>query len=293
MSPKCPIVISFAILLASCATVWAEDVAGTESPPALDWKADYRTAYREAIAAKQMLFLFARDPKSTAADAFAKTVLDDAKVRQELAGVTLCELPLDFELEKEGEREKLFTHDAFRYLRGGSGIVLIDLRDEQSKHFGNVVSTFPLRTATSLNATKMLTILRLPPGTLTQRTLIYAVRTHPENPGSAKGTFEPILAEEVESHAMKQATINLQGHHAWETRFHRINGRLGRGLVAREVCAESWPGQDLIEAAEECVHSWRQSPGHWEIVSANAPVFGYDMKLGTRGIWYGTGIMAR
>ena len=33
----------------------------------------------------------------------------------------------------------------------------------------------------------MAVILDLPPGTLTQRTLIYAVRTHPERPASADG----------------------------------------------------------------------------------------------------------
>ena len=61
-------------------------------------------------------------------------------------------------------------------------------------------------------------------------------------------------------------------------------------MLSREVCAESWPGQRLVEAAEECVHSWRQSSGHWEAVSGQHVCFGYDMKLGASGVWYATGI---
>ena len=60
-----------------------------------------------------------------------------------------------------------------------------------------------------------------------------------------------------------QAAILLQGHHGWDSGFHRINARLPNGLVAKEVVAESWPNETLIEACIDCVDSWRQSPGHW------------------------------
>ena len=64
----------------------------------------------------------------------------------------------------------------------------------------------------------------------------------------------------------------------------------GTRAVGAEVVAESWPGQDLVDAAEEAVHSWRQSPGHWSAVRSRQPVFGYDIKRGLNGIWYATGI---
>lgn len=38
-------------------------------------------------------------------------------------------------------------------------------------------------------------------------------------------------------------------------------------MLSREVCAENWMGQLLVEAAGECVHSWRQVSGHWEAVT--------------------------
>lgn len=136
-------------------------------------------------------------------------------------------------------------------------------------------------------------MLDLPPGTLTQRTLIYAVRTHPERPESTDGQPDPYLFDEAESHSEYQARIRLQGHHAWESRFHRINARLPAGCLASEVCAESWPGQGLLESAIECVRCWRFSSGHWSAVRQRHQVYGYDMKRGDNGVWYATGIFGR
>jgi len=56
------------------------------------------------------------------------------------------------------------------------------------------------------------------------------------------------------------------------------------------VCAESWPGQGLLRAALECVRCWRLSPGHWRAVSSRSDAYGYDIKRGSNGVWYATGI---
>ena len=133
----------------------------------------------------------------------------------------------------------------------------------------------------------------LPPGTPTQLALISAIRTHPDAPTSTNGTFDPMLAKEAERHSLHQARIQRQGHHNWDQRFRRINAALPAGFTAIEVCAESWPGQTLAEAATECVNSWRQSPGHWKAVSEGYPLYGYDMKRGRNGIWYATGIFGQ
>ena len=72
--------------------------------------------------------------------------------------------------------------------------------------------------------------------------------------------------------------------------FQQIIGQLPDGLVAIEVCAESWPGQEFVDAAIECVQSWSHSSGHWAAVSGEHPLYGYDMKRGGDGVWYATGI---
>ena len=146
---------------------------------------------------------------------------------------------------------------------GRPGIAMIDFAHADPNLHGYVTSTFPLTSTLAYTPQQMLVILDLPAGTLTQRTLIYAVRVHPEHPASTSGQLDQHLVAEAQSHSENQARMLLQGHHNWETRFHRINAILPAGLCAREVCAESWPGQGLVEGAIECVRSWRCSSGHW------------------------------
>lgn len=57
-------------------------------------------------------------------------------------------------------------------------------------------------------------------------------------------------------------------------------------------CIQAWGITDSVEAAEECVASWHQSPGHWKAVSSGQAVYAYDMKQGSNGVWYATGILA-
>jgi len=91
----------------------------------------------------------------------------------------------------------------------------------------------------------------------------------------------------------------VQGHQQWESRFHRIISRLtgrGRGRAMSpapiEVVAESWPNQNLVDSCVDCVDSWRHSSGHWAAVNGEHDSYGYDIQLGTNGIWYATGIFS-
>ena len=130
----------------------------------------------------------------------------------------------------------------------------------------------------------------LPAGTLTQRSLILAVRVHPEHPQSTQGTCDPQLCREAAAHSGHQASIRRQGHHNWQTRSQRIAA--GRGGAA-EVCAESWENQDLLDSCVDCVASWRQSSGHWNAVRSPQAAYGYDIRRGSNGIWYATGIFLK
>jgi uncharacterized protein YkwD len=101
-----------------------------------------------------------------------------------------------------------------------------------------------------------------------------------------------LLEKEAQAQSQYQADIGVQGHHNWDSRFQRISGQLTGYAPPSEVVAESWPGQDLMDSCVDCVASWRQSPGHWSAVSGRHRVFGYDIRRGHNGIWYGTGIFA-
>jgi len=271
----------------------AEDAPTTEISPATEtsWHTDYRRAMDVAKEQGKMLLIFFHDPQDVQkSDRFEAETLDNPAVRTKLQDYVCARLPLQTKIVVGGKELTLLKHEAFREMLGKPGVAILDLTSPDSKHYGYVVSTFPLTERLRYSPEKMQVILDLPPGTLTQRTMIYAVRTHPDKPASTDGTMDPNLLSEAESHSQYQARIRLQGHHRWAARFPRINALLPQGLTAREVCAESWPGENLVEAAIECVRCWRLSSGHWSAVRARQGRYGYDIKRGGNGIWYATGI---
>jgi hypothetical protein len=175
-------------------------------------------------------------------------------------------------------------------MRRGPGIFVVDHAHPELA--GRIVSVLP-RTPGKyyrFSPDHIDQLATLPTGTLTQRSLILAVRIHPEHPQSTQGTCDPSLCQEAAAHSSHQARIRKQGHHGWETRSQRIAG--GRGGAA-EVCAESWENQDLLDSCVDCVASWRQSPGHWNAVRSPQAAYGYDIRRGSNGIWYATGIFLR
>lgn len=253
------------------------------------WHDDYLTGLRAAREAKQLYLIWFADEKDEAAnEKFAASVLQSADVLPLLAEMTLAKVSTAATIEKDDKQIKLLEHATLKEMLGGPGLAMIDFRDEEHKYHACFVSIYPFRRG-AITVPKLKVLCELPAGTLTQRTLMFAVRTHPAKPASAWSPHSEYLAREAEKHSRHQASINLQGHHNWEARFHQINAGLGVG-GAKEVCAESWPGQSLLDAAIECVDSWSQSSGHWAAVSTRHAYFGYDMKRGTNGVWYATGI---
>lgn len=284
--------------LSICIAILSADVpvgvgssASTNSP--ITWAADYGSAMETAEASGKLTLLWFYDPKPTDENArFENEVLRQPRIATFIEEHFIpVKLPTHAVIRTDNKEIKLLEHGAFAEMLGCPGLAIIDMTEKDGPHHRQVVSIYPFEKQ-PISAERLLTLLELPRGSLTQRTLIFAVRTHAERPASAASQFSPILAHETESHANHQASITLQGHHNWENRFHAINAQLKGGLLAQEVCAESWPGQNLVEAAEECVHSWRQSPGHWQAVSGKSELFGYDMKKGRNGVWYAAGIFA-
>ncbi|NLX99053.1 MAG: hypothetical protein GXY83_23170 [Rhodopirellula sp.] len=265
-------------------------VTRAESTP-LEWSTDYAEATEKARQEGRMLLVYFHDgAKQPCCLSFEEQTLGDPNIVARLQDYVLARLPLDVCVASDDGEVPLIRHPAFREMQDQPGLAIVDYAHRELKSYGNVVSAFPFLGGRAYSTAEMAVILDLPPGTLTQRTMIYAVRTHPERPASTNGQFDPHLAEEAERHSRHQANIGVQGHHNWDSRFHHINATLPPGLLAAEVCAESWRGQGLLQAAIECVRCWRTSSGHWSRVRSPQRVFGYDMKQGNNGIWYATGI---
>jgi hypothetical protein len=258
------------------------------------WRTDYGQAKTEASQSRRDLCLFFRDPDREPSPRKLDGTLADLESEKHVSQrFVFADLPLSAAVERDGGLQRLVDHPAFAELHRAPGLAILDLSDPTSRTCGQVVSVYPFPPGELVPPAHLSALLDLPHGSLTQRTLILAVRIHPESPQSTAGELSPLLSAEAEKHSRHQASIKLQGHHQWASRFHRINAELPTGLLAQEVCAESWPGQGLWAAARECVHSWRQSPGHWEAVRTSPPLFAYDMARGANGVWYATGIVAR
>jgi hypothetical protein len=272
----------------------SEDEALAPAPESgsLAWYTDYGQAMEAAIEQQRMLFIFFFDPqKPDAHRAFEEQSLADPRNREVLArDYVAARLPIDTTITSGGKPTELLKHPAYAEMLGRSGVAVLDFAHPEAEYFGRVVSTFPFVSGRYYSKPVLSTVLTLPPGTLTQRTMIYAVRIHPEAPASTQGQFNGVLADEANRHSTHQAAILVQGHHNWESRFHRINARLSSGVLAEEVVAESWPSENLVDACVDCVDSWRHSPGHWQAVRTRHPLFGFDIQRGRNGIWYATGI---
>lgn len=284
------LVVALCILAGTATTLAGDETSTTLYVPEI--YTDYCEAYREAAARRQMLLIyFHRSQPAGTTDTFESKVLLAPALRSQLENYVVAKLPVTATSGIGEQPVRLLSHPAFSEMLGLPGVAIIDLAHVNSRHYGHVVSVFPFKAGRQLGQRELGAMLDLPPGSLTQRTLIFAVRIHPERPASVEGRFSTLLASESEKHSRYQAALGVQGHHNWDQRFQSISARIG--MPAQEVCAESWPGQDLVEAALECVDSWRQSPGHWNALRSRAAWFGFDMKRGRNGIWYGTGIFAR
>jgi len=259
----------------------------------IEWVTDYHLGLDQAEERGVLALIWFFDPHSENQNTrFKGDVLTQPEFYEVISQQFVAiKLPRNAAVTSSGQEITLLEHSSFAEMQGAAGLAIVDMTEPNGPLYRQVVSVYPFIHG-PITAEKLAVLLSLPPGTLTQRTLIFAVRTHTESPASTTGDLSPLLAHETESHARHQARIKLQGHHNWDARFHSINAQLPGGLLACEVCAESWPGQNLLDAAYECVHSWRQSPGHWSAVSSRQALFGYDMQRGANGVWYATGIFA-
>ncbi|MDX1964069.1 MAG: hypothetical protein SFX18_13025 [Pirellulales bacterium] len=265
----------------------------------ITWLTDYGAAMKEAEQDKKyllMLFEPATDRAGHAADVLRQ--LQDPRHAKSLSNFVLLRQSLEQTISSSGKKIRLISHASFGEMQGQAGLAVIDLANPNTPHYRQVVSQVPFSAGKYYRYEKSAVpaLLSLPAGTLTQRSLILAVRMHPERPASAWGAHDAVLGEEAASHSHYQARIQNQGHHHWGQRFERIRGRLaqrrGYAGLPREVVAESWPQQNLLDSCADCVQSWRQSAGHWGAVRAQHASYSFDIKRGNNGIWYATGLFS-
>ncbi|MEM9659698.1 MAG: hypothetical protein AAF961_15160 [Planctomycetota bacterium] len=257
------------------------------------WHTDYYAAYRDARAKRRMLLINFVAAGSAAQANLESRIARNANLKSKLAGMTLVRLPSEAAVDINGRTTRLLDHSSFSQMHRRPGIAMLDLKHSAAPYYGRVVSAFPFMSSKYYRwrSDYLSTLVDLPAGTLTQRTMVWAVRVHPERPASTNGMLDAQLASAATRHSQHQANIQVQGHHNWDRRFHQVRGMVG-AHEASEVVAESWPNQNMIDSCLDCVDSWRHSSGHWGAVRRLHRFYAYDIRRGRNGIWYGTGIFA-
>lgn len=266
----------------------------------LAWYTDYDAACDEARSAKKMLLVnFVPRDNSDAQRGLEEFLRQDDAIRAQLSDYVLVRVS---ENERVGglliplrrkNRSRLIDDATFKHLDRSPGLAILDFQHADESYYGKVVTVLPFKDGKYYRwkNSQFAAALGLPAGTITQRTMVWAVRIHPEQPQSTVGTMHPELAALATKHSEYQAEIGVQGHQNFETRATKVRFVTHSNEVG-EVVAESWENQDLVDSSIDCVLSWRQSPGHWAGVSSRHRLYGYDIRKGSNGIWYGTGLFA-
>jgi len=271
----------------------------------LPWETDYEYAMRTAKLSSRCLLIYlcadsdsvipevlAHYPVAAACRTFDSVILDDDFVRSGLAQYVLLKLPMDavvFNEADEGDMEQsIYSLPGFEHMLDHPGLVVMDFARRDTPYYGEVVGILPFFRGDCPTAKQSATFLNLPPGTLTQRTLTYAVRIHPDRPLSSDGEPLPIVVQEATGHALYQAERGVLGHQNFGVRSNRVREVLGSGSPS-EICAQGQSGLSLFEGALACMRLWRYSSAHWGIARRYHTYYGYDMERGKNGAWYGVG----
>lgn len=285
-----------------CVQAWGiTDSEEAAKGSAIAWLRDYEVSVKLAKKSGRMLLVCIEDVDSESSrresaspiDPWSKWIEEEGedfeKIRQQFL---FCKISANESVNIDGKTSEILQHETFSHMQNSMGVAILDFTNRGDAIQVRVTSVYPVSPTRKLSPAALKAMVRLPRGTLTQRSLVLALALHPEGPQSICGDWNPVLAKAAESHSTHQAELKNQGHQGWPTRFQRLRDQLGQNSKPKEVCAESWPGQSLLKAAEECVASWHQSPGHWKAVSSRQAAYAYDMKQGSNGVWYATGILA-
>ena len=263
----------------------------------VQWETDYDFARKTAkkLAKSLLIYLYADNdlpelPVGSACRKFDTVILDDETVRSELEGYVRLKLPVNAAItDEEGAKIPLLSLPGFEHMLEHPGLIVIDFASRDEPYYGQLTGILPFLRGECPTAKQTETFLTLPPGTLTQRTLVYAVRVHPDQPLSSEGEALPIVVQKATEHALYQAERGILGHQNFSVRSSQVKDVIGTGNPS-EICAQSRSGESLFEGAIGCMRAWRYSSSHWSIARKSHRYYGYDMVQSDRnGCWYAVG----
>lgn len=318
-------IVAAAMLVSGAAAA----AAPLETLPGLEWYDDLAAAETAARMSQRNLFLYFRDDQtwslhhgsqpirhtvyySSSAQAMATMPLPLPTPSRTLYGRPLVsEAVLCQQFESEGlaaddiqeilrshvcvalsTRDPLLELPEFAAMGGRAGVAIFALENGCDRTSSALTSAMPFLQGKPFTADHMRTLFALPDGSLTQRSLIYAVRTHPHHPKSTEGVSHPLLQRLALEHAEYQASRRSLGHQNLGRRTGIVKSEVERIASTSEICAVNGFNPTPLEAAIAMVGQWRGSPPHWSAMRRSHTYYGYDMAETSQGHWYAVGFFA-
>ena len=257
------------------------------------WHDDYVEATDQAIKEKKDLVIYFYGKENL------DSAFENVAIKKRLEKFVCLRVPVDYQFNDK----KLLSYPVLSDMMGKPGLVVVSYHNPKLSSFAAPISVHPLTRSRyqwvpAYGVNQMKITLDLPgTATLTQRSMIYAIRVHPEVPQSVFSTCHPAFLQHAKSHAKRQAQMQNQHHADLISTSNWLRGKVDMGFGgASEVVAESWGhfvgGENVMEGCYACVDAWRHSSGHWGAVSRRHIYFGYDIAQGRDGTWYACGIFA-
>lgn len=281
-----------------------EEPASADPVESLSWHSDYLAAYVEASQEKRFLLMLFREnvvggePLASADEIFAPSM------RPMLEQFSRVELPLNAAMPNlsgnvnnspENELPNLLLkHRSFRHLGMQPGIAVVDLTDPASPNHARVVSVIPLPEGGQFNGEDLMLALNLPKGAISQRTLLFAIRSTVPDSSLSMREFSPALIELAHRNSRYMANAGQTGSFDQENRRQRIEEEFGQQAELKELVFATESEATIHDAALQAVTSWISNSESFEILDAPATAMGMDMFQDSEsGRWFVTCFVIR
>ncbi|NQV24786.1 MAG: hypothetical protein HQ518_10495 [Rhodopirellula sp.] len=270
----------------------------------LKWHRDYLAAYVEASLEKRYLLMFFREAVVGGEPLISTDSVFAPSLRPILEQFSRVELPLNAAMPAPSHTNGadndadlpniLLKHRSFRHLGARQGIAIVDLTDPASLNYARVVSVLPLPESGPFNSDELTLTLNLPKGSISQRTLLFAIRKTIPDSNLSMREFSPTLIELARRNSRYMANAGQAGHFDQEIREQRIEAEFGPQAELKELVFATESDTTIHDAALQAVTSWIGTPESFEVLDTPATAMGMEMFQNSEsGRWFVTCFVVR
>ena len=277
----------------------------SEAPAeSLSWHNDYLAAYVEASREKRFLLMLFRENAVGGEPLSPTESVFDPSLRPMLEQFSRVELPLNAAMpdisksnqdaEQNGLPDLLLKHRSFRHLGMRPGIAVVDLTDPASPNHARVVSALPLPESGQFNNADLMLALNLPQGAISQRTLLFAIRSTVPDSSLSMRDFSQTLIELAHRNSRFMANAGQVGSFDLENRAQQVEKEFGSQADLRELVFATETETTIHDAALQAVTSWISNSESFDILDSPAKAMGMEMFQNSEsGRWYVTCFVVR